>query len=258
MYETKINELDSSKRPGKKVKNYIDSLLINRVLRCLNPLLLKADRLRLLEIGTGSGQLAMQLLSAELRIDYVGVEPTSTLRSATANTLSAFSDRTAIIDSSLPALNGIQDSSFDACLMFHLLEHATDQIQAHMWLSSIFDKMKPGGRVLIICPNLFDYGPYFYDGDWSHGYPTTSRRIELLGVDAGFSSVEAIDLRANTQNLFVKALLRVTSAFVPTEILNALGKKMFGVSYIGMGLQSALFWRNCWVVLEKPITQKNS
>jgi SAM-dependent methyltransferase len=258
MYETKINELDSSKRPGQRAKNYIDNLLIKRIVSSLKPLLREGEHIQLLEIGTGSGQLAKRLLTVEANIDYVGVEPTDTLRNATAINLSGFSNRANIVDSSLPELPNLGDSCFDACLMFHLLEHATDQIQAHIWLDSVFNKLKPGGRVLIVCPNVFDYGAYFYDGDWSHGYPTTTRRIELLGIDTGFDSIEAFDLRANTQNRLMKALMRVASAIMPTELLNVLGKKIFGVSYIGMGIQAALFWRNCWVVLEKPDASSRS
>jgi hypothetical protein len=112
--------------------------------------------------------------------------------------------------------------------------------------------MKVGGRVIIVCPNHFDYKSYFYDGDWSHGYPTTTRRIELLGVDAGFVSVEATDLRANSNNPLLKFLLGLISKVIPTGLINQVGQRIFRVPYIGMGLQAALFWRNCWVVLEKP------
>jgi hypothetical protein len=252
MYETKINELNTAERPGKRFKSFLDSLLLKRISQHLKPLENLEQEIQLLEIGTGSGHLAKQLLDADSRIRYVGVEPTTTLRKATTELLSPFGNRVHVIDSSLPELLNVSDVSFDACMMFHLLEHATDQIQAHLWLTSIFKKMKVGGRVIIVCPNLFDYKSYFYDGDWSHGYPTTTRRIELLGVDAGFVSREATDLRANSNNLLVKGLLALISKLIPTGLINQVGHKIFGVPYIGMGVQAALFWRNCWVVLEKP------
>lgn len=252
MYETKINELMDSGRPGKSFKNFLDSLLIERIIDCLQPLTNEDRNIQLLEIGTGSGLLAHQLLSRDLNIRYVGVEPTNTLRVATTEVLKPFGDRVTMLDSSLPDLANISDASFDACIMFHLLEHATDQIQAHNWLLSILKKVKPGGRVIIVCPNHFDYKSYFYDGDWSHGYPTTSRRIELLGVDVGFNPLETTDLRGNCDNLIVKGLLGLISKAIPTGFINLLGQKIFGIRYLGMGLQAALFWRNCWVVLERP------
>ena len=262
MYETKINELTASRRPGKGFKNYLDSLLIKRIMKSVEPVRGNVSgNLEMLEIGTGSGQLAYQMLQADVSLQYLGVEPTNSLRAATTELLSPYGSRARLIDSSLPQLVGTSDNSFDVCVMFHLLEHAPDQYQAHQWLSAVFSKVKQGGRVIIVCPNLFDYKTYFYDGDWSHGYPTTSRRIELLGIDAGFRSIEATDLRGNSNNLLVKGILRVGSFCVPTGLINFLGQKLLKVSYLGMGLQAALFWRNCWVVLEKPsdsVVSKNN
>jgi len=255
MYETKINELSTSNRPGIKLKGFLDSLLLKRINSHFVHLIAQDKEVQLLEIGTGSGHLANQLLVANSKLRYTGVEPTQTLRAATAELLSSFGDRAHVIDNSLPDLTNVAEGFFDVCVMFHLLEHATDQIQAHLWLTTIFKKMKTGGRVIIVCPNLFDYRSYFYDGDWSHGYPTTTRRIELLGIDTGFMSIEATDLRANSNNFIVKILLGLTSKAIPTGLINRVGERVFGISYIGMGLQAALFWRNCWVVLEKPVDQ---
>lgn len=252
MYETKIDELISSGRPGGKFKTILDQKLVTRIASSLNLHEDQINTYHLLEVGTGSGRLARQLLGTNQNLIYTGIEPTSTLRNATAENLLEFESRANLIDSSLPELENVQNDSFDGCLMFHLLEHATDQIQAHRWLSSIIQKLKPGGRVIIVCPNHFDYRSYFYDVDWSHGYPTTTRRIELLGRDAGFNSLEATDLRANSDNLFIRGILWLFSKIIPTGLVNHLGRKIFGVQYLGLGVQSALFWRNSWVVLERP------
>ena len=251
IYETKIHTIQTDGRPGSWLKKRIDLKLINRILKCIQPLRANASIIHVLEVGTGSGRIAELLLDADTTITYCGVEPVRTLREATIETMSRFAERSEIVDDSLPELHGIPSCQFDVCMMFHLLEHASDHLHAHEWLKSIYLKIKPGGYVMILCPNIFDYKPYFYDADWSHGYPTTTNRIRDLGVDIGFEVVEALDLRCNSANVFVKTILACVSKLIPTGVVNKFGYLFFNIAYIGMGLQASMFWRNSWVVLKR-------
>jgi SAM-dependent methyltransferase len=254
MYETKLLQIESKGRPGGRVKKFIDTALISRIIDTIdsaNCQQSKKSNVKVLEIGTGTGRIAELLLATSSTIQYLGVEPTKSLRDATRKTLLEFKDRAEIIDGTLPELHDVPDSSFDLCLMLHLLEHAPDHVSAHAWLSAVSSRLKPGGRVVIVCPNIFDYKKYFYDADWSHAYPTTTKRLRDLGLDTGYKVIEAIDLRCNSNRAHIRLVLRCISYIFPVRLLNVLGNYVLKVPYIGMGLAAAVLWRNSWIVLEK-------
>lgn len=252
MYETKIVSLEGSTRPGSWLKNKIDIALLNRIESNINYSEVCDSVVKVLEIGVGNGRFAELLLKKHPNVSYFGVEPVRTLRLATMKRLEQFGARQTISDSYLPEINDVPGGEFDVCLMLHLLEHATNPAIAREWLLSIFEKLKKGGRVMILCPNIFDYQAWFYDGDWTHAYPTTTKRIADLGLDVSFAVVEAIDLRANSGNLFIKGALLGFSRLFPVSVMDFIGKKLFNTNYLGMGIKAAVFWRNSWVVLEKP------
>ena len=253
MYETKILQLEDKGRPGVRLKRRIDAALCNRIIGIIDTTKSIDSIVNVLEIGTGTGRIAKMLLRTEPRMNYFGVEPASTLRDVTSKSLSEYEARANVIDSRLPELEDVPIGNFDICLMFHLLEHAPDYYQANAWMASVYSRLKPGGRVIIICPNIFDYKGFFYDVDWSHAYPTTTKRIKDLGIDVGFNINQTLDLRCNSNKIYFKLALRLILLFFPIKSLNRVGEIVFKIPYIGVGIAAAVFWRNSWVVLEKPL-----
>lgn len=249
MYDSKIDQIADDSRPGGLLKHQLDMRLVNSLLREIDAINKPNSEIVVLEIGTGTGTIGEQLLKNQ--INYIGIEPTRTLRIAAEQRLTKYKQLTQIYDDRLPKLDSVFKESVDVCLMLHVLEHAPNYVEAHDWLTAIRDRLRFGGKLIIICPNYFDYQSYFFDGDWSHSWVSTTRRIALLGRDAGFNVLRASDTRANTSRLTAKAVLCVISKIFPTQLVNWLGRKFLHVDYLGMGIQAALFWRNSLVVLEK-------
>lgn len=99
---------------------------------------------------------------------------------------------------SLPASDGVcsfvpplplRDSVADAVLASHVIEHAAGLPQAQAMLGEMCRVARPGGCVAIISPDLMWVRNYFWDCDYSHNFPVSSRRAHQMFLDAGLQIV---------------------------------------------------------------------
>lgn len=202
-----------------------------------------------LEIGTGVGRVAVEI--SRLRHHYVGVEPTLSLRSAALARLGTTYQSAKVVNSTLPDLPGVADQEFSYAMALQVLEHANSSEAALQWIEGIARKVKPGGRILIVCPNFLDLQGYFYDVDWTHGWVSTTQRISMVGTEAGLRVFEELDLRGSFSNPIIKALLCVLSWCFPTQLVNWVVFRSFKIRNFGTGIQSGLLWRMSWVVFQR-------
>jgi predicted SAM-dependent methyltransferase len=82
-----------------------------------------------------------------------------------------------VLEQELPNLPKNFENKFDRVMSLHVIEHAPTYLDARSWIAEMVRVTKPGGYVLVAAPDIRDYGNYFYNSDWSHGYPTTPARI---------------------------------------------------------------------------------
>jgi SAM-dependent methyltransferase len=239
-YEQSISRIGD--RPGAGFQQWLARRTVDRFLQ-------GQKSATVLEIGTGVGRIADEV--SRRGYTYVGVEPTRSLRAAAQQRLFQRDTKNYVVDSSLPELIGLEDNFFSHVLALHVLEHADSADSAAEWLSGMARKARVGGRILIVCPNFLDLRGYFFDTDWTHHWVSTTSRIATLGEEVGLKVISEFDLRCTFKNYFARFLLATLSALFPTQLVNEVCRKVFGLRNFGSGIQTALFWRMSWVEFEK-------
>ena len=132
-----------------------------------------------LEVGCGTGELLEDLAGRGCQVFGVDINPASVQ---------------ACREKGLPATQGELDTlsfppgSFDTVILWHALEHLPSPREA---LTKIGQLLRPGGRLIIYCPNADSYlahffGPYWYQWHlpfhFHHFTPASIRRLAQLGA----------------------------------------------------------------------------
>ena len=157
----------------------------NRLASCVSKRIFEFAQIRppcsVLEIGPGRGVFADICLGRD--IDYWGIEPNEKmaedLEKRGANVIRA-------IVPPLPEM----DRSFDVVVMSHVMEHMDTMTAALSLSRGVYQLLNPGGRFVICVPDYVNWKHHFFQGDFSHNYVTTWRRIQGLLISAGFENVE--------------------------------------------------------------------
>lgn len=175
----------------------------------------------------------------------MGVEPTDAL----ANYVSSLGNFEILRDS-LPELSLTADAA-DITFSLHVLEHAPSWRQAYLWAEEMLRVTKPGGYVVIAAPDYREWGVYFWDADWSHGFPTTPRRIGQMFNDLGGEISLETSLHFGRSGWFFTMIARVFSILIPTRLIDALTNYLLKRP-LASGIKQSLFWGLCFVVVKKP------
>ncbi len=134
------------------------------------------------EIGTGLGILAGHLRAAGF--DYVGYEPNKAMVERAKN--AGFKMRNALV----PPLQE-PDGSCDVIVMSHVFEHMAGISQAQEFLSEARRCLRPGGILILLSPDLLDFGTDFWNVDYTHTFPTSLHRVRQMLPDAGLEPVRS-------------------------------------------------------------------
>jgi len=239
-YEKAIDRIGD--RPGVGIQQWLARRIVRRFLG-------DAQSASVLEVGTGVGRIAVEI--SRLGHNYMGVEPTSSLRVAAQDRLRQIGSSHQVVNSSLPELSGVPDAYYSHALAVHVLEHAPSADMAFEWLRGIARTVVPGGRILIICPNFLDLKGYFFDTDWTHQWVSTTSRIAVLGEEIGLEVVDEFDLQGTFKSSIVRLFLSGIGKIFPTRVANNFFRRFFGLRGIGSGVQTAFFWRMSWVQFKK-------
>ena len=197
-----------------------------------------------LEIGSGIGRGGDA--SKKLGIlSYTGVEPNNLLAEFCRSEKNLL-----IIEEALPTLNSIEDSSFDFVFSIHVLEHAPTYLDAHDWAKEMIRVVKNEGHVLIACPNVLDYKNDFWDCDWSHGYPTTPRRISQLFNDFDVEIVHAGSMHLGSLSWLSAACAHIVKFVFPSRVIDLLTSKFFGRP-MATGINLNLLYGLSFVIIKR-------
>jgi len=198
----------------------------------------------ILEIGVGTGRIADTLYALKVK-KFVGVEPNARLAEFTRRM--GFD----VNEYALPSLPNNWEDFYSAVVSFHVLEHAPTYIDARLWIKEMARVTKPGGYILIAAPDIRNSREYFWDSDWSHGFPTTPRRVSQIGDDLNLTTVYAGNFALGNTHPVFTSLARLIDKTLPTRLLDAITMKLVKRP-LASGLKIALLWGLTFVVFEKP------
>jgi len=138
-----------------------------------------------LEIGPGRGIFADICLSAGT--EYWAIEPNVKM----ADDLEKRGAK--VLRNIVPPIPEI-GRSYDIVVMNSVMEHM-DTMSAALELSKqVYQLLNPRGRFVIYVPDYANWKHHFFQGDFSHNYVTSWRRMEGLLISAGFENIEGIYL----------------------------------------------------------------
>jgi SAM-dependent methyltransferase len=212
-----------------------------RLLRLAIRFLPELPQSRVVEVGAGWGFFAEAC--RERGIPYEGIELDA--QQAGALRAAGFDVRAGAVP---PFPEG---GAAQVVWMSHVLEHALDHRHAMAMVRSAFERLDPGGALVVIGPDVLAWGTEFWNCDWSHGYPTSRRRVEQLMAEAGFVRVASRSHVATLDQPVLVPLLALLFRMVPYRLIDAILLRTIGrdFAYSFMGVYG---WKQILVIGRRP------
>lgn len=186
--------------------------------------------LSILEVGTGRGYFAE--ICKNNNVKYQGIEANK----EQVNTLNKLGYD--VVCAMIPPFPG--GEHVDIIWMSHVLEHADGYNHARNILIGAKNRLQ-NGFVVIISPDFKIWKDEFYNSDWSHGYPTTIRRVSQLMIETGFEVHYSTYITATFVNPLPRSIIDIIFWFIPVNLLDLLLEKIAGrplvssfMTYIGL------------------------
>jgi SAM-dependent methyltransferase len=194
-----------------------------------------------LEIGVGFGFFARHAIGRGCR--YSGIE----LNEKLAERLR--SEGVDVVCTAVPPIP--PGEMVDVIWMSHVLEHAPTYLDARAMLAEAYERIVPGGYIVLIAPDYLSWRGEFWGCDWSHGFPTTLNRCTEILQDVGYSVVTAKHHTATVFQPVVAFAAAEVFGLLPYRLLDLLLEKLAGrrLAYAFMGLFG---WRQVFIVARKP------
>jgi SAM-dependent methyltransferase len=235
-------------RPGEALQNWLverQASLIRKQSGTDAPLIL--------EIGPGAGRMAKYFLSKGF--SYSAVEPTSSMAAGIIAEGEILGSDVNVFRCNLGEVPTTENNKYDIVFAIHVLEHNSGPYDARNFMLRCFELLKPGGSVVIICPDFDSYGKMFYNVDWSHGYETSKPRVSSLLDDVGFKEIVVTGSRASHTNLLVKALIAPISFLFPSKLMDKIFEGILGQKMLATGFSVGFLKRNIQAVASKPLNE---
>lgn len=144
----------------------------------------KEEAKTILEVGPGRGDFA-GACSQQEGLEYSCVDINERL----LQELDTLGGRK--VRSMVPGLPFANDS-FDVTYASNVLEHMVDFPAANQFLIEMKRVTAPGGLVCHRAPDAMAWGMQFWNGDYTHSFVTTKRRVAQLYLDTGLQIEEVV------------------------------------------------------------------
>jgi SAM-dependent methyltransferase len=132
-----------------------------------------------LELGPGRGPFAEQCLQKNLEYTCADIS---------ARLLSDLNHLPRRVQALVPPIP-FASNQFDVSFAANFLEHMLDFRQAYDLVDEMKRVVRPGGLVCHCVPNAMEWGLQFWNGDYTHSFPTTPRRVAQLYLDVGLRDI---------------------------------------------------------------------
>ncbi|HJX83388.1 MAG TPA: class I SAM-dependent methyltransferase [Candidatus Angelobacter sp.] len=179
---------------------------------------------RLLDVGCGNGEALESMAALGWQTEGLDIDPIA-VQVARSKGLKV---RQGTLQSQQFA-----SGAFDAVVMSHVIEHVHDPVLMMQECNRI---LKPGGRLVVITPNIRSWGHRIYKSDWRGLEPPrhlqifTRSALSALSARAGFPSsmCRAIARRASVILEASRSLRRKQATALRTSRASALWAKTMG------------------------------
>ena len=156
---------------------------------------------RLLDVGSGSGDFLLRMRARGW--DVLGVEPDPVAAAAARRKDLDVRDGM-LADAALP------DDTFDAIVLSHVIEHVHDPVAL---LSECGRVLRPGGRLVVLTPNLSSVGHRRFGPDWRGLEPPRHLHVfSLRSLAACVARVGLTVTEARTSARIVRGIWWVSRA----------------------------------------------
>jgi len=136
--------------------------------------LIKNEYINILEIGPGRGVFAQ--LCRDEKINYTAMEVNPILASSLKN------EGFEIVMAKVPPIP-LASNKFDIVYMNQVFEHMNNPIMAQELIKECYRVLKKGCFLCIISPDYLMWKEEFFNGDYTHNYITTVRRLKEIYYD---------------------------------------------------------------------------
>lgn len=133
---------------------------------------------KILEIGPGEGFFAQYC--TDNNYDYTFIEENK----KTAIDLATRGYKALYISHAPPITTS---RKFDLIYIGMVLEHTKDHQEAYKLLQDAYSVLAPGGKCVVLVPDITSWKQDFYDCDYTHSYPTSPSRLLQMVDDIGVS-----------------------------------------------------------------------
>ena len=194
------------------------------------------QNLSLLELGTGWGYFAE--ICKKGGIKYQGIELNGD------QVLNLQNQGFNVLNTHVPPFPDGED--IDVIWISHVLEHANGYEHARDMLISAKERLNKG-YVVVIAPDYIKWKWNFWDGDWSHGFPTTKRRVTQLLNETGFNVIYSTYITGNQHSPLAVLFLDFFFSIVPVDFIDLILKKLTGKT-LCFSFMTVFGWRQIYLI----------
>jgi len=113
----------------------------------------------------------------------------------------------------------IAGSSFDLVYASHVLEHMPNAETAYKLVTEIKRVLRPGGLVVVVCPDFLTVGSMFWDTDYTHSFPITKRRLRQIFGDTHLEILKILSFTGPWKGIMLSRLISLLMSILPIGIL---------------------------------------
>jgi len=141
---------------------------------------------------------------------------------------------------------------FDLIWMSHVLEHSPTWVDARNLLDDARKLLAENGSIVVVGPDVIDWGRQFWNIDATHGYPTTLRNVIQLCDDVGLQTSIAKHHRNASIGVFSRIIFSSLSCipYMWVDRFLSPARAHLGDGYL-ISWKAVFGWRQIFIMAER-------
>jgi ubiquinone/menaquinone biosynthesis C-methylase UbiE len=173
--------------------------------------------IEVLELGVGKGYFAkacfMYSQKHHLNIKFSAFDRNKDM----LNNLTKFNKEIKTYSGELPGLKIGSNKKFDVVYCAFVVEHLKNGLEIYELIENIKRVLKDNGLIIFFTPNALSQKFEFFNIDYTHHYPTTSRNVAQAFYDCDITDVKVLKINGLcTYKNFHNPIVRILHKFIFT------------------------------------------